>query len=349
MRDDMFSSLVNNAVDFTRVSLQELKEHPKYSVIHFCSGVEIFFKARLMMEHWSLVVARPENANMADFQSGKSKSVGLDEAINRLKNIAGESFSDDAKKTFENLREHRNRLVHFFHTDYIGTSVDQAVIANVVSEQCRAWLHLHRLLTSQWQHYFGDFTDQLEKLNALMLGHREFLVEKFKSLGTELKKLMQLDVKIVTCASCGYHAAKQIKGNTALVENECLVCGYHDRYLPIPCPHCKKEQIYAGGRTMDCPDCGQTISVDDIVEKYVYEGVRPKEREDIRLAYCHYCDNPSPSVAQLGDEWLCLACLESHSAPDQCGYCGEFVTGDLEGSSYFGCSQCGGRHDSEDD
>jgi ribosomal protein S27E len=261
--------------------------------------VEIFFKARLMKEHWSLVVTRPENANMAVFKAGESKSVGLDDAINRLKNIAGESFSDDAKNTFESLRKHRNRLVHFFHKDYIETSVDQAVIANVVSEQCRAWLHLHRLLTSQWQRYFGNFTQQLEELNTLMLAHREFLTEKFKSLKTELQESIQMNAKIVTCSSCGYHAAKQIEGGTVLLENECLVCGYRGRYLPIPCPHCKKEQIYTGDRTMDCPDCGQAISVDDIVEKYAYEGVRPKEREDIRLAYCHCCQYPSPSVAKL--------------------------------------------------
>jgi hypothetical protein len=56
----MFNSVVENALDFLKQSILELKKSPKYSVIHFCAAIELFLKARLMLEHWTLIVGAPE-------------------------------------------------------------------------------------------------------------------------------------------------------------------------------------------------------------------------------------------------------------------------------------------------
>ena len=57
--DEFFDSLVQNAIDFARRSVSEIRRSPKYSMIHFCAALELFLKARLLREHWSLVVTRP--------------------------------------------------------------------------------------------------------------------------------------------------------------------------------------------------------------------------------------------------------------------------------------------------
>ena len=51
-----FERLVENALDFLVCAIEEFQVAPKYSVIHFSAAVELFLKARLMAEHWSLVV-----------------------------------------------------------------------------------------------------------------------------------------------------------------------------------------------------------------------------------------------------------------------------------------------------
>lgn len=51
---EIFESVVSNAIDFMTKSISELKEHPKSSVIDFYSSIELFFKARLLKEHWAL-------------------------------------------------------------------------------------------------------------------------------------------------------------------------------------------------------------------------------------------------------------------------------------------------------
>ena len=51
--DKLFESIVENTIDFLHQSVEELETFPKYSVIHFWSAVELFFKARLLKEHWT--------------------------------------------------------------------------------------------------------------------------------------------------------------------------------------------------------------------------------------------------------------------------------------------------------
>ena len=44
---ERFDDVVRNAFDFLGRSIDELEKHPKYSVIHFYSAIELFVKARL--------------------------------------------------------------------------------------------------------------------------------------------------------------------------------------------------------------------------------------------------------------------------------------------------------------
>jgi len=344
----MFDSLVRNAIDFMKVSLGQLESSPKYSVINFCSAVEIFFKARLMAEHWSLVVAKPENATLSKFKEGKEKSVTLDHAITRLENIAGEKFSKHVKDTFCIMREHRNKLAHFFHEEYVNTT-NPKTISQIVSEQCRAWLYLHNLLTIQWKKHFSKFDKEISELDELIHKNRKFLEVKFKSIGPELKFLMAEHFNIVTCTSCGFHAFCQTEDPAPIKDCTCKVCGYHDRYLNIPCTACSKEQVYEGDGDIECADCKKKITVDDIIEKFTPKEFQKSHSEpsDDLLAYCHYCEYVNPSVAKLSGYWVCLACLELHDAPDYCDWCNEYITGDWD--EYFGCPHCEGRKGWKDD
>ncbi|MBI2198305.1 MAG: hypothetical protein HYU42_06840 [Candidatus Rokubacteria bacterium] len=54
---DLFDLVVKNALDFLKQSLRELRKRPKYSVIDFCSALELLLKARLMLEHWALIIS----------------------------------------------------------------------------------------------------------------------------------------------------------------------------------------------------------------------------------------------------------------------------------------------------
>src|SRR5687768_9471477 len=109
--DPPFDSLVCNAIDFMKQSASDLKRRPKYSVINFCAGLEIFLKARLILEHWSLVDTKPQDAIFEKFRNGDFHSVTMNEALRRLKNVAGEKFNLQEEECFKQVRVHRNKFV----------------------------------------------------------------------------------------------------------------------------------------------------------------------------------------------------------------------------------------------
>jgi hypothetical protein len=57
-RPDPMGDLVANAIDFLTLATEEFEGRPKHSIIAFHSAVELVLKARLMHEHWSLVVGK---------------------------------------------------------------------------------------------------------------------------------------------------------------------------------------------------------------------------------------------------------------------------------------------------
>ncbi len=165
---DIFDSLTRNAFDFLERGIVEFDQTPKYSVIHFCAAVEMLLKARLMKEHWSLIVSKPDQANLAKFMAGDFSSVTLEDARARIRDVAGEDIGDDAYASFRALANHRNKMVHFFHN---GLESDDKAKAQIVAEHSRC----HRLsaaVQAQWSaprisHLAGAAISLTHACNAL--------------------------------------------------------------------------------------------------------------------------------------------------------------------------------------
>ena len=138
MHHDTFDSLTRNAFDFLERGIAEFDKMPKYSVIHFCAAVEMLLKARLMKEHWSLIVSKPDQANLAKFMAGDFISVTLEDCSARIRDVAGEDIGDDAYNSFRTLAKHRNKMVHFFHPEMDSVSKAKAqIVAEIGRASCR--------------------------------------------------------------------------------------------------------------------------------------------------------------------------------------------------------------------
>jgi hypothetical protein len=201
-----FDSLTENAFDFLRQALTQLSTNPKYSLINFYTGLELILKARLLHEHWALVVSKPERASRVKFQEGDFQSVNLEECIMRLQEICGESLLSE-KKCFDTIRKHRNRLVHFFHPSYIGKKARKAA-SEVAVEQFVGWMLISRLLTDQWSVQFANYSKSISELNRLIHKNRGFLEFKYNTVKSELDKYKKSGRTIATCPSCRYPSAQ---------------------------------------------------------------------------------------------------------------------------------------------
>src|SRR5947209_5795453 len=84
-------SLVENALDFFHEAVKDAQETDhkrlKYAVLHSASAVELILKARLVLEHWTLVFRDPGKAELNNFKEGKFQSVDFQEAQERIERI----------------------------------------------------------------------------------------------------------------------------------------------------------------------------------------------------------------------------------------------------------------------
>jgi hypothetical protein len=121
------------------------------------------------------------------------------------------------------LREHRNNLVHFFHKKYIGKS-NKKIVHDIVSEQCKGWFYLHRLLTGNWKKEFKPYKKDIADLDWLMRKQRQFLATKYEVLKKGIKEDQQKGVKYYPCFSCGFESYRQEPIMPPLYGRKCLVC-----------------------------------------------------------------------------------------------------------------------------
>lgn len=336
-----FDSLVRNAFCFLRRAIEEFDESPKYSVIHFCAAVELLVKARLMQEHWSLIVAKPELADKEKFQKGEFVSVSLAEAKKRLQKIADEPIPDRAMARFLELAGHRNKSIHFYHD---GMEKDEKEMAKIEAEQCHSWFHLHGLL-QRWDKFFYPFSDEIDAVNRSMEKHRKYLSVKFVELGSVLDDYRAKGICPAICDVCGFQASVP-KGDKKAQLSSCLVCGYLDTKVAFPCPGCAEPIALVLEGFSTCDACGFNIKPEHVVDGLLDHDSAHHAIKDgdhgASLANCGSCDGYQ-SVIKRGSGYFCTKCFELFRKVEGCEWCGEPSTGDMEDSYGIGCGQCEGQ------
>lgn len=264
----------------------------------------------------------------------------MDEAINRLRNVADERISEPAAKAFRAVREHRNRLVHFFHPD-IARSAATAKLEEVVSDQFKAWFFLNELVTGPWQRHFRRHAGRLKRLNSIMHRLRNFLKAKYDALKPEIRKQAEAGVLFERCFYCRFDAARVADAGEPLFEGECFVCGWRRSSLHVPCPECGETIIIEDLGEGHCEKCDTDIDLAYLLDQY---GPKNDPKEEADTAYCSECERTDfQTVVPHGDGYLCLSCQTVHDFVGECGYCNERITGVDSVESYVsGCIFCSG-------
>lgn len=321
-----FQSLVKNAIDFLRKSMVEVQDAPKYSVINFYSALELFLKARLMREHWSLCASDTDKASKEKFAKGDFQSIGLNEAAARLKNIVSECLGDAEMKVYDTLRERRNQAVHFFHPS------DLSDRPSVATEQLKGWHYLHHRLARTWREHFLPWINDLEEINRKMIERADFYPAVFEALGPQValrRKNRQLWSR---CDWCSQDSAF-VEGSpcAGIYRTKCIVCDDQHYACFLPCQKCQKPALRRFGESSACQHCDNlnSCSFAETANFYAAKVLHQDSTEDIGTAYCGICGYmPQKSVVTIGDLCWCLACLEveNKNTINTCHYCGEQAT-----------------------
>jgi len=350
---DRFDDVVRNAFDFMGRSIDELEKHPKYSVIHFYSAIELFVKARLLEEHWTQIVAKPEHADKAKFQRGDFQSVGLKEANERLAKVADDGLLDEELRCFDGLRQVRNQMVHFAHSAQGDGEEARKEMERIVADHAKGWFYLHRLLTGRWSKHFSDYEKAAQEMDGRMRKQTKYLEQKFRLLAEEIEAAKAAGSHFMSCPSCGFESFEA--GEPVWVGmGRCLVCELTAPAVTLPCVNEECGRAILLTDSYDhCAACGEEYSPEG-VENVLDENnkVEIGDWDDVDGAHragCGECEGFETVLLLKSDMWFCTQCFDLEDHVGQCEWCTSVSTHVPEDSYLVGCSQCDGRHGHDKD
>lgn len=342
----MLKRLVDNGLDFLNKAIDELQESPKFSVIHFHAAVELFLKARLMEEHWSLVISQRQDPDWNKFISGNFQSVSLDGAADRLEKVVRSGLSKPELKSFREITKHRNKVVHFFHEAHSAEENNEQV-RDIVKQQLTAWYFLHHILTTRWKAVFSQWSGSLLEIDKKLRSLHTFLQVIYDQIESDIKKKKAAGEIFQCCPSCGFESQHHEADKKVVYEASCLVCGLIEKALIIDCTSCGEEVTFINEGFGRCDNCGEKFEPDDLADELIDDGaayIAAKEADPSwDLGNCSDCDGYHTVVRTGDDSYICTSCFLALDSLQWCEWCNEPNTGDMEHSSWDGCNHCDGR------
>ncbi len=343
-KEEMFSRLVENAFDFLFKAISEIENQPQYSVIHFYAAVELFVKARLMKEHWILVVSQRQEADWDKFIAGDFQSVTLTEAARRLKKIVRSGFSKAEFDALKEVANDRNKMVHFFHAAHTEEESSKFK-CDIVKKQLKAWFFLHLLLTSRWEGEFSPWSEKTTELGKKLRKLHEYLQVIFDHLKPQIEANKKKDIRYGECPSCGFESQELSQDKKTIYEAKCLVCGLVERSLNIQCPKCGEIVTLKEEGFGQCQSCGKHLEPEDVagalIDDSVAAHIAVMDGDDSRHeGNCSDCDGYYTVVRTENDEWICASCFGIFKSLQECEWFNELNTGDMEYSYFTGCNFC---------
>lgn len=347
MKRTNLSNLIDNAFDFLEKAIDQFKTDPKYSVINFCAAIELILKARLMHEHWSLIISVPQHQHpsIAKFKSGDFKSINFADLIPKIESVTGEKLPKELKDNFTQLAQHRNKMIHFYHEAHTGKKKEE-LIKQIAVEQCIGWSYLEKQL-GNWSVIFSKYKPSIRKINRKMRGHQIYFEAIYTDKKKEIDEAKKAGTIFVNCARCKMGAAKQTQNTDYIFTHSCWVCELEEQAVKVPCSDSKcKSHLFVTHTNVEdatCPSCKNTFTQKDLkkfLESDVADFFAPSD--DPAIINCGICEGQEDVITHL-NHYICPECAYITDEVEFCGFCGEGAIGkDLSESNYSGCGSCEG-------
>jgi hypothetical protein len=117
MNKELSQSLLSNAQDFILSAIEQANSTAsnnwKYAILNLATGIELVLKARVALEHWTLLFDKVDNTSIEKLKSGDFNSATFAQVINRLEKICKVYLCKSLKDNFENTRSIRKPYFPF--------------------------------------------------------------------------------------------------------------------------------------------------------------------------------------------------------------------------------------------
>ncbi|MET9551057.1 hypothetical protein ABZY36_38095 [Streptomyces sp. NPDC006627] len=264
--DYLVSVVEHLEADTERVSARDLK----YAVLHLAADTEVLLKARLQLEHWSLVFADPAKAKRSELEDGSLTSCRPDDAVQRLKNIAKMRISDTDRDAVNRLAKDRNRLQHY---GLFGKNANARSVESRAAEVLDFLIRFldEDLLPALPKEEANAAQTDLERIRSGLVQIEGYVKQRMQRLRPELEPLLDRTVK---CPDCRQWAlvVEPTQGQGMPRNSRCRFCRmahegediailYGAEVLMLAlveavenCPHCQVESLVKGVRFAAAPD-----------------------------------------------------------------------------------------------
>lgn len=312
-------SLLSNAIESIQVGVEDyLKGDSKRylsAVRNICAGILLLYKeklCRLSPSHDKEVLIKKDIKLVDDgtgnvtFRATGKKTVDVQEIKERFSSL---KITVDWKK-FDELNQLRNYIEHYY-TDKSPDAVREVIAKSFILIRD----FIRDCLNEEPHQLLGDVCWQaLLKTADVYEAEEATCRQSFEDI--EFKhQILQEAVEQIRCPSC------------------------HSSLIKV-----RDASEFSISTSLNCGFCNKAFEFGDVMSECLSDCKDFSDSEE-SFAYCNNCEyTTQPSVVlTTDDEWLCLSCLTTHNQVDYCGYCNEFVAGDLEDSYFFGCLMCEGH------
>jgi hypothetical protein len=334
-----FENLVRNGIDFLEKAMSQLEREPKYSVINFYTAVEIFLKAPLVHEHWSLVVT-DRDPDRQKYEAGDFVSVSFEDACSRLSRSLKRPLQKSAKDAFNKVRQHRNRMAHFYHSGLDGKQRD-----GIKLEQAQAWFELNRFVTDTWREQFEPFAKEFRHMERGLIANNHYAQAKYENLKPRIDGMKTGGKTFEECPRCRTNAYQVEEEAERLISRHCMVCFHSDKRIQVNCPACGDSGQYIEAyEGFACEKCDCKVSGDSEVFRFLDQSTVRGTKDDLDSntpANCDECQGYH-TVCEYEGAYLCTNCFAFFDSVEQCEYCSDYMTGDTELTYVTGCEHCEG-------
>ncbi|CAM5649092.1 hypothetical protein [Streptomyces griseomycini] len=297
-----------------RVSARALK----YAVLHLAAGTEVLLKARLQLEHWSLVFSDPAKAKRAELESGSLLSCGPDETIQRLRDIAEVQITEKDRKALSRLAKDRNALQHY---GLFGQSANARAVESRAAEVLDFLIRFvdEDLLPALPLEEAEAAQSDLERIRSGLAEIEGFVKQRMQRLRAELHALRD---RTLQCPDCRQWAlvVEPTQAQGAARASRCRFCGMSRDAEDIALIYGVEilgrdpgmpDLLTGLTATEHCPHC----EVESLVE-----GARFAADPDTPMAFCFQCARLQPALA------VCMGCGHSFRPADGAASCENCTT-----------------------
>jgi len=284
--------LLDNASDFILYAAEHVRQDSprswKYAIIHLVAGIELLLKARLELDHWSLVFQEIDKANRSSYKSGDFRSADFESLLNRLSRISSVSITNEDQEQLRRIRKIRNMLEHF--SIDIGLTQVKSLMAKGLSFAVTFYeTHLKEEVGDSESSVIGDIVSHLHEFEEFVSERLAVIrprIDEYSivrdcpkcsqdtlvcqddgilhcyfcefEIAAETLAEQRTEAEVDVCPECGHRALAFIIYNNEDAGWECMACGQEFDRLHV-CDSC--GDLYEG----DGPMCHKCI--DAMIER----------------------------------------------------------------------------------